>query len=169
MLLSISPENNRSQIASQMRINLGSIPDALLLEFLHHPDLEEIQGTLELADELVAACSRQQVEALVSNLSRCQKLDLWRVLSVEERTAVETLMAQPPLDLASVVEVEESVESLSNCSVGKLVAGVTVNTLTGLVGVIKHVFESMSKPFLIYHESLGRTILYESDALRLVN
>jgi hypothetical protein len=157
------------EIASQMRINLGSIPDALLLEFLHHPDLEEIQGTMELADELMAACSRQQVEALVSNLSRCQKLDLWRVLSVEERAAVETLMAQPPLDLSSVIEVEESVEGISNCSVSKLVTGVTVNTLTGLVGVIKHVFESMSKPFLVYHESLGRTILYESDALRLAN
>jgi hypothetical protein len=157
------------EIARQMRINLGAIPDPLLLEFLHHPDLEAIQGTIELADELAAARSRQQVEALGSRLSHSQKMELWRVLTVGERAAVETLMAQSPLDLSSVVEVEELVESRSNCSVGKLVAGATVNTLTGLVGVVKYVFESLSKPFLVYHESLGLTILYESDALRLVN
>jgi hypothetical protein len=157
------------EIARQMRINLGAIPDPLLLEFLHHPDLEAIQGTIELADELATARSRQQVEALGASLSQSQKMELWRVLTVEERAAVETLMAQSPLDLSSVVEVEESVESRSNCSVGKLVAGATVNTLTGLVGVVKYVFESLSKPFLVYHESLGLTILYESDALRLVN
>jgi hypothetical protein len=165
------------EIARQMRINLAAIPDALLLEFLHHPDLSEIEQTIELAERLASARSRQQIETLVSDLSHSQKIELWRVLTLEERTAVETLMAKVTIllqrgfanDLSSVVEVDRSVESLSNCSIGKLVVGATVSTLTGLVGVVKHVFESMSKPFLVYHESLGRTILYESNALRLAS
>jgi hypothetical protein len=155
------------EIARQMRINLAAIPNALLLEFLHHPDLDAIQRTIELAERLASARSRQQIETLVSDLSHSQKLELWRVLTLEERTAVETLMAKVTIDLSSVVEVDKSVESLSTCSVGKLVVGTTVvSTLTGLVGVVKHVFESVSKPFLVYHESIGRTILYQSDALR---
>ena len=154
------------EIARQMRMNLAAIPDPLLLEFLHHPDLEAIQQMIELAERLASARSRQQIEMLVSGLSHSQKIELWRVLTLEERTAVETLMAKVTIDLSTVVEVDKSVESLSNCSVGKLVVGATVNTLTGLVGVVKHVFKSMSKPFLVYHESLGRTILYEGDALR---
>jgi hypothetical protein len=76
------------------------------------------------------------------------------------------LMAQPAID-SSVVEVKESVESPPNCSAGKLVVGATVKTLTGLVGVVKYVFEFISKPFVVYHESLGRTILYGSEDLRL--
>ncbi len=162
------------EIARQMRINLAVIPDALLLEFLHHPNLSEIERTIELAERLASARSRQQIEMLVSSLSHSQKIELWRVLTLEERTAVETLMAKVPIllqrgfanDLSSVVEVDKSLESLSTCSVGKLVVGATVSTLTGLVGVVKHVFESVSKPFLVYHESIGRTILYESNALR---
>ena len=156
------------EIARQVRTNLAAIPDALLLEFLHHPDLDAIQGTIELANELVAARSRQQVEALVANLSHCEKLDLWRVLSVEERSAVETLMARATFapHSSSNVELAESVDNLASCSIGKLVVGATVNTLTGLVGVVKYVFESISKPFLVYHESLGRTILYGSEDLQ---
>ncbi|AFY92771.1 hypothetical protein [Chamaesiphon minutus] len=156
------------EIARQMRINLAAIPDALLLEFLHHPDLDAIQRTIELAERLASARSRQQIEELGSSLDRSQKMDLWRVLTVEERSVIETIMAQPhipPLS-SSVVEVETSVESWPplNC---ELFVGVMVNTLTGLVGVVKHVFRSVAKPFLVYHESLGRTILYRSEDLRL--
>jgi hypothetical protein len=48
-----------------------------------------------------------------------------------------------------------------------LVVDVTINTLTGLVGVVEHVFESTSKPLLVYRESIGRTIFYRSQDLRL--
>jgi hypothetical protein len=150
------------EIACQMRVNLGAIPDALLLEFLHHPELEAILAIIELANGLVAADSSELVAVLVADLSHCQKLDLWGVLSVDERVAVEVLMARPK----SMVGV---VEDASSGSVGELVVGVTVSTLTGLFGVVKHVFQSVAKPFLVHHESLGRTILYEGDALRLVN
>ena len=149
-------------IAGQMRVNLAAIPDALLLEFLHHPELEAIQALVELANGVAAADSSKLVTVLVADLSHCQKLDLWGVLSVRERVAVELLMAQPK----SAAGVEDAVE---DGSVGELVVGASVSTLTGLVGVIKHVFQSLAKPFLVYHESIGSTILYEGHTLRLNN
>ena len=162
------------EIASQMRVNLAAIPDALLLEFLHHPELEAIQRTIELADALVAADSRELVTVSVADLSHRQKLELWGVLSVRERAAVELLMTRSPSTTSGVVAVVEDVvrdaiEDISGGLVGAFIVGATVSTLTGLIGVVRHVFQSMAKPFLVYHESLGRTILYEGGALRLHN
>jgi hypothetical protein len=158
------------EIVRQMRMNLAAIPDALLLEFLHHPELDAIIALIELADALAAAETSALVAMLVADLSHSQKLELWGVLSVEERATVETLMARSKSDLSDVVEVEGAVENmLDSSSVGDLVVGATVNTLTGLVGVVKHIFQSMTKPFLVYHQSLGRTILYEGDALRALD
>jgi hypothetical protein len=48
----------------------------------------------------------------------------------------------------------------------KFTAGVVVTTLTGLIGVIRHVFQSVAKPFVVYHEELNRTIRYDLDDLR---
>jgi hypothetical protein len=137
-----------------------------LLEFLHHPELEAIQAIVELADNVVAADASELVAALVADLSHHQKLDLWGVLSAAERSAVEMLMARPK---STVGVVEDAIEDASSGFGAELVVGATVSTLTGLVGVVKHVFQSMVKPFLVYHESLGRTILYEGNALRLTN
>jgi hypothetical protein len=153
------------EVARQMRVNLAAIPDALLLEFLHHPELEAIQAIVELADNVAAADASELVRALVADLSHSQKLDLWGVLSAAERAAVEMLMARPK---STVGVVEDAIEDASSGSV-ELVVGATVSTLTGLFGVVKHVFQSMAKPFLVYHESIGRTILYEGNALRLTN
>jgi hypothetical protein len=89
-------ENVRSviEVALDVRAALGSIDDDLLLEFLHHPQQAEIQAILDLADELVAAGTRDLVLALVGDLDR--KLDLWRVLRVEERTAMAEAMETFP-------------------------------------------------------------------------
>jgi hypothetical protein len=163
----IAPDSRSAvEIARMVRLNAVAIPDELLLEFLHHPDLEAIQLQIELADALSAARSRDRVEELVADLSHPQKLDLWQVLTVEERSAVNDLMVRPKtLPLSS-----RTIESLpEDRSRALSVVGATVNTLTGLVGVVRHVFQSIAKPFLVYHESLGRTILYERAALRWVD
>jgi hypothetical protein len=152
------------EIACQMRVNLAAISDSLLLEFLHHPEVEAILAIIELANGLAAADSSELVAVLVADLSHCQKLDLWGVLSADERVAIELLMAPK----SAVSGVEDAVEAVGG-SPGELVVGATVSTLTGLIGVVKHVFQSMAKPFLVYHESIGRTILYDGDALRLNN
>jgi hypothetical protein len=147
--------NTRSvvEVARAVRANILGIDDKLLLEFLHHPQQTEIQELIELADELVAAQTCDLVQSVVSNLSRHQKMDLWRVLEAEERSVVEMLMAV--VAPVSSVAVEH-----------EFTAGVVVTTLTGLIGVIRHVFKSVAKPFVVYHEELNRTICYDLDDLR---
>jgi hypothetical protein len=216
-----------TEVACQVRANLTSLSDELLLEFLHHPQQELIQETIELADELVAAQTRERIEDSIAGLERSQKLELWNVLSADERVAIEVLMTGS--DLSSEVETSmivictklrrnlqrirdreypalvnceviarngmdwvvrsacgssfnvsnyaiesglweielDEVESSSSPSSREFFVGMTVRTLTGLVGVVRHVFQSMTKPFLVHHESLGRTILYRSEDLWL--
>jgi hypothetical protein len=233
-----------AEVALEVRAALGSIDDDLLLEFLHHPQQVEIQTILDLADELVAAETRDLVLAVVGDLDRDRKLDLWRVLRVEERTAVAAVMAEsvetspaisvgtklrrnaqrihgkdyPALVNCEVVAVNgvdwvvrsacgssfnvsnysiesglweievgtSSIVDLSEIPIPQSpnlpapqsspqsfpqssslpTIGSTVTTLTGLFGIVKHVFKSAAKPFLVYHESIGRTICYRFDDLR---
>jgi hypothetical protein len=65
------------------------------------------------------------------------------------------------------IEVQDEAETLASPSIGSIVVGATVRTLTGLLGVVKYIFGSMPKPFVVYHESIGRTIVYGSDDLRV--
>jgi hypothetical protein len=141
------------EVARAVRANISGIDDELLLEFLHHPQQTEIQELIELGDELAASQTCDSVQAVVSNLCRREKMDLWRVLRAEERSVVEKLMA-------AVVPVR------SVAVVNEFTAGVVVATLTGLIGVIRHVFKSVAKPFVVYHEELNRTIRYDLDDLR---
>ena len=50
---------------------------------------------------------------------------------------------------------------------GEFTSGTIVTTLTGLIGVVKHVFKAVAKPFVVYHEEINRTICYAIDDLRL--
>jgi hypothetical protein len=43
--------------------------------------------------------------------------------------------------------------------------GTIVLTLTGLVGVVRHIFQNLSKCFLVYHADLDRAILYGENEL----
>jgi hypothetical protein len=138
-------------IARDVRANISAINDDLLMEFLDHPQREAIELTIELANQLVTVQTPDLVRELVADLAHQQKIDLWRTLGDEEQTAVEALMSQ-------------SVPSLSSSEV---VIGNIVTTLTGLLGVVKHVFKSLAKPFVVYHEELNRTIRYTIDDLRL--
>lgn len=79
------------EIARQMRGNLAALPDVLLSEFLQHPQLEEIQRTLELADKLASARSDFEVRDLTANLTPLAKIELWEVLSEDERFAVRQI------------------------------------------------------------------------------
>jgi hypothetical protein len=249
-------ENVRSvvEVAIAVRASISAIDDRLLSEFLHHPQQAAIQELLELADELVAAETRDLVLAVVGELSRDRKLDLWRVLRVEERAAIVAVMAEsvetlpeigvgtrlrrnaqrihgkeyPALANCEVVavngvdwvvrsacgssfnvstysiesglwEVEADVSSMlqsprlspsplpltsTTLSAGSPTpqlstlnsqfstlpsplpsTGSIVSTLAGLVGVVKYVFQSVAKPFLVYHESIGRTICYRVEEL----
>jgi hypothetical protein len=151
----VAAANIRSvvEVARAVRANISGIDDELLLEFLHHPQQIEIQELIELAAELVAADTCDLVQAVVSNLCRDRKLDLWRVLSADERSNLEVLMAVVVPVNSLAVEPE-------------LMPGAVVTTLTGLIGVIRHIFKSVSKPFVVYHEQLNQTIRYDVDDLR---
>jgi hypothetical protein len=159
-LETVSPtKTHRSvvEIAHDVRANIATVDDELLLEFLYHPQREAIELMIELADKLVAARTPDLVRAMVADLSRYQKIDLWRVLGVEERAAIEALMVlQPPVPTSPAAAPEREFTS-----------GTIVITLTGLIGVVKHVFKSVVKPFVVYHEEINRTICYEIDDLRL--
>jgi hypothetical protein len=236
------------EVAIEVRASLPNLGDELLLEFLHHPQQAEIQAILDLANELVTAETRDLVLTVVGDLDRDRKLDLWRVLRVEERGTVAAVMAEavetvpaitvgtklrrnaqrihgrdyPALVNCEVVAVNNGVDwvvqsacgssfnvstysidsglwsidtssfpaacsvsvravspeaippsslspfpfSLSPKSSPLPTIGATVSTLAGLVGVVKHVFQSAAKPFLVYHESIGRTICYRFEDLR---
>jgi hypothetical protein len=71
-------------------------------------------------------------------------------LGREERMAIEALMSQP------VAPVSPS----SN-------TGTTATTITRLLGVVRHVFKFVAKPFVVCHEELNRTIRYTIDDLRM--
>jgi hypothetical protein len=81
------------EIARQMRVNLAALPEALLSEFLQHPELEEIERTIELADKLASARSDLDVRDLTADLTHSAKIELWRVLSEDERFAVRQIIA----------------------------------------------------------------------------
>jgi hypothetical protein len=157
-----STTNHRSvvEIARDVRANILAIDDELLGEFLHHPQSEAIELTIELADKLVAAQTPDLVQFVVADLAQSQKIDLWRVLGIKEREAIAALMVLPqPAAPASPLAVENQ----------GIPSGTVVTTLTGLLGVVKHVFKSVAKPFVVYHEEINRTIRYAIDELRLEN
>ena len=160
--ISISQTRSTIDIARQMRLDLSSLPDDLLLEFLHHPAIEAIHSTIDLANRLVNASTPKLVEELVADLSPSQKSDLWKILSVREQIDVEQLMSGRSTNSEQI-----DLQSTPICSIGDVAIGATVRTLTGLLGVVEHVFTSVVKPFVVYHESLGRTILYSPEDLRL--
>jgi hypothetical protein len=145
------------EIAREVRAKIATVDDELLLEFLHHPQSEAIELTIELADKLVAARTPDLVQSVVADLSQSQKIDLWGVLGVEEQAAVEALMA--PSASASPAQAINKKESSST-------KGAIVRTLTGLIGVVQHVFQSIAKPFVVYHAEINRTICYAIDDLR---
>jgi hypothetical protein len=180
-------------MAIEVRQRLMDLPDELLLELLHHPEREIIDWAIEFTGELVAVESGEMVVDLTANLSQEQKRLLWGVLSEDERNTVRakidrsrsttvpdpfakrphggidrTLECEsvpaiiaPKLPLVGEASLKENPPSLGTGSI--------VRTLTGLVGVIRHIFDSISKPFVVYHQELQRTIRYEFGDLRLLN
>jgi hypothetical protein len=180
-------------ISTEVRQRMADLPDELLLELLHHPERETIDWAIELTGELVAAESGEMVADLTANLSQEQKRLLWGVMSEDERNTVRakidrfrsttvpdpfaerphegidrtvegksvpTIIA-PKLPLVGEASLKENPPSLGTGSI--------VTTVTGLVGVIRYVFDSISKPFVVYHQELQRTIRYEFGDLRLLN
>ena len=160
------------EVACDVRANIAAIDDELLLEFLHHPQSEEIELMIELADKLVAAQTPDLVREIVADLARHQKIDLWRVLGVEERANIAALMVVKPAAPASPADAVLGVASpfLRNATrtdQREFTIGTIVTTLTGLIGVVKYVFEHLANPFVVYHEEINRTICYAIDDLRL--
>jgi hypothetical protein len=147
-----------------VRASIAAVDDELLLEFLNHPQSEAIELTIELADRLVAARTPDLVRAMVADLSQCQKIDLWRVLGSHERVAVEALMVLQPQSPASPTD---AIDCRGHAREREFTSGTIVTTLTGLLGVVKYVFKSVAKPFVVYHEEINRTICYALDDLRL--
>jgi hypothetical protein len=174
-----------ADIARDLRMNIAAISDDLLSECLNHSLRAEIQSLIELADAVVAAQSRVEIHRLVGYLSQSQKLELWRVMSDLEQAAIKAMM-QKSIDPGlidrrfadSVMKQDNLTEHLSLPSrvtneipaaattpESELIAGTTVLTITGLVGIIRHVFKHLGKRFVVYHEHLDRTMLYTDGEL----
>jgi hypothetical protein len=166
----LATETYRSvvDVARDVRANMVAIDDELLREFLGHPQCAAIELTIELADKLVAARTPNLIQAMVADLSPCQKMDMWRVLKVEERAGVQALMAAPaPPSLERTIPQSGGFANEKKEPI--LTKGAVVRTLTGLYGVIRHVFQSVAKPFVVHHAEIGRTILYGIEELRLAD
>ena len=177
------------EIARQMRVNLAALPAALLSEFLQHPELEAIDRTIELADKLVSARSDLDVRDLTANLTPAAKIELWEVLSEDEQFAVRQITARPARVVTGADTDNSTSEDLSaptiqhpdtpeehqpddvslpqpNHLTVHPVIGELVRTVTGAIGVVRYIFNSLSKPFLVYHEQSQQTLQYELDELR---
>ncbi len=171
------PARSVMTIAIEVRDQIADLPDELLLELLHHPERETIDWAIDLAGELVAAESGEIVADLTANLSSEQKRLLWGILSEDEQNTVrakidrfrldglgESFAERPYVRVDRTVKCESVAATISpNLPVDSpsLGTGSIVRTVTGLVGVIRYIFDSISKPFVVYHEELQRTIRYE--------
>lgn len=176
------------EIARQMRVNLAAIPDVLLSEFLQHPELEEIERTIELADKLASARSDLEVRDLTADLTHSAKIELWRVLSEDERLSVAQIIARPARVVAQESTDNLTSEDLSAPTISHPdtpeehqpsdvslpqpnhltvhpVIGASVRTVTGAIGVVRYIFNSLSKPFVVYHEQSQQTLRYELGEL----
>ena len=177
------------EIARQMRVNLAALPAALLSEFLQHPQLEEIDGMIELANKLASTRSDLEVRDLTANLTPLAKIELWEVLSEDERIAVRQITARPTRVVTQESTDNSRAEDLSaptiqhpdtpeqhqsddvslpqpnHLTVHPVIGGL-VRTVTGAIGVVRYIFSSLSKPFVVYHEQSQQTLQYELDELR---
>ena len=177
------------EIARQMRGNLAALPDVLLSEFLQHPQLEEIQQTLELADKLASARSDLEVRDLTASLTPAAKIELWQVLSEDERETVRQItagiarvVAQESTDNSRAEDLsaptiqhhdtpeehqpsDVSLPQPNHLTVHPVIGGL-VRTVTGAIGVVRYIFSSLSKPYVVYHEQSQQTLRYELGELR---
>jgi hypothetical protein len=67
------------------------LEDSLLLEMLHHPQLDRIELLLELGAQLLSANSWAEVENIAHELSLVDKHDLWQSLTLAERSKINEL------------------------------------------------------------------------------
>jgi hypothetical protein len=177
------------EIARQMRGNLAALPAALLSEFLQHPQLEEIDGMIELANKLASARSDLDVRDLTANLTPLAKIELWQVLSKDERIAVRQItagiapvVAQESTDNSRAEDLsaptiqhhdtpeehqpsDVSLPQPNHLTVHPVIGGL-VRTVTGAIGVVRYIFSSISKPYVVYHEQSQQTLRYELSELR---
>jgi hypothetical protein len=176
------PARSVVTIAIEVRQQIVDLPDELLLELLHHPERETIDWAIDIACELVLVETDEMVADLTANLSPEQKRLLWDVLSEDERNTVrekidrfrpdragESLAERPHGGIDRTVKCESVPAIISPklpLDLPSLGTGSIVRTVTGLVGVIRYIFDSISKPFVVYHEELQRTIRYEFGDLQ---
>ncbi|WP_373545671.1 hypothetical protein, partial [Chamaesiphon sp.] len=155
------------EIARSVRTNLPALPDVLLSEFLQHPELEEIELTIELADKLASARSDLEVRDLTADLTPTAKIELWKVLNEDERIAVRQITARPTRVVAQESTDNSRAEDLSaptiqhpdtpeehqpsdvslpqpnHLTVHPVIGGL-VRTVTGAIGVVRYIFNSLS-------------------------
>jgi hypothetical protein len=75
-----------------------------------------------------------------------------------------------PVNSGAVSELIDSTSNIDALMPGATQAdlpspGTIVRTLTGLVGVVRHIFQNLNKRFLVYHSDIDRAILYGEDEL----
>ena len=177
------------EIARQMRGNLAALPAALLSEFLQHPERDAIERTIELANKLASARSDLDVRDLTANLTPLAKIELWQVLSKDERIAVRQItagiapvVAQESTDNSRAEDLsaptiqhhdtpeehqpsDVSLPQPNHLTVHPVIGGL-VRTVTGAIGVVRYIFSSISKPYVVYHEQSQQTLRYELSELR---
>ena len=177
------------EVARSVRMNLPTLPEVLLLEFLHHPERDAIERTIELASRLASARSDLDVRDLTADLTPAAKIELWRVLREDERETVRQITARPARVVTGADTDNSTYEDLSapiiqhpdtleehqpddvslpqpNHLTVHPVIGASVRTVTGAIGVVRYIFNSISKPFVVYHEQSQQTLRYELSELR---
>ena len=184
-------------LAREVRAQIDTIPDDLLLEFLHHPERERIESTIELANSLVAARTQDEIQFLTADLARSAKIELWQVLSDDERDDVRQIIVRGASarrnHSARSTDRDFTDKSTSECPIPPAIErsnapekpqtssdlvlpqpinptahpaiGSIVRTATGAIGIVRYIFDSISKPFVVYHEEIQRTIRYELNDL----
>ena len=177
------------EVARSVRMNLPTLPEVLLLEFLHHPERDAIERTIELASRLASARSDLDVRDLTADLTPAAKIELWRVLREDERETVRQITARPARVVTGADTDNSTYEDLSapiiqhpdtleehqpddvslpqpNHLTVHPVIGASVRTVTGAIGVVRYIFSSLSKPYVVYHEQSQQTLRYELGELR---
>jgi hypothetical protein len=110
----------------------------------------EIDGSMSI-DRNQSGDSSLTTEVVVNNNESIDQIDL----TVNSDAVLSPIDSTPDLDPLTPGVTTADLPS----------PGTVVRTLTGLVGVVRHIFQNLSKCFLVYHADLDRAILYGENEL----
>jgi hypothetical protein len=79
------------ELVGKIRESNLQLEDSLLLEMLHHPQIDRIESLLEIGSQLLRADSWTEVESITKELCSIDKQDIWQSFTVAERSKINAL------------------------------------------------------------------------------